>query len=125
MAHIGDLVPKSGIYTEPGVVVEKKEDGNVVVDTEPLQVNKYHRYANTTGLSEQEKTEFNAILDQIYQKDNDLERINDIQHEIDRLKMDPHSKNIVQYLRNQQAVLVRDTRKLPQTYQVDEMQVKR
>ena len=123
MAHIGDLVPKSGIFTEPGVVVEKKEDGTVKVSTEPLDVNKYHRYTNTTGLSEPEKSEFNQILDQIYQKADPVERINDIQTEIDRLKTDPRSRNIVQYLRNQQTYLVRQAGKLPNSYQVDEMSV--
>ncbi len=125
MAHIGDLVPKSGIYTEPGVVTAKKDDGSVVVDTDPMKLNQYHRYANTTGLNEQEKADFNGILDQIYSKENDVERINDIQSEIDRLKQDPHSKNVVQYLRNQQAVLVRQAGKLPTTYNWDEMQLKR
>jgi hypothetical protein len=120
MAQIGDLIPKSGIYTEPGVVVEKKDDGNVVVSTEPMAVNKYHRYTNTSGLSEPEKLQFNEILDQIYQKENSTERINDIQIEIDRLKTDPHAHNIVQYLRNQQTYLVRQARKLPDTYQTDE-----
>ena len=123
MAHIGDLVPKSGIYTEPGVVMEKKDDGSLVVSTEPLAVNKYHRYTNTTGLSEPEKVQFNEMLDQIYQKDHDTDRINDIQTEIDRLKTDPTSHNIVQYLRNQQAYLVRQTHKLPPTYQTDESSV--
>jgi hypothetical protein len=125
MANIGDLVPKSGVYTEPGVVIEKREDGNVVIDTEPMQVNKYHRYTNTTGLTEMEKGQFNTILDQIYAKTNDLDRINDIQTEIDKLKMDPKSKNIVQYLRNQQAHLIRSARKLPQTYQADEATLKK
>ncbi len=125
MANIGDLVSKSGIYTEPGVVVEKKEDGAVVIDTDPMRVNQYHRYTNTTGLNEQEKTDFNSILDQIYAKENDVERINDIQTEIDRLKTDPTSKNIVQYLRNQQAHLIRSARQLPQTYQWDEAMLKR
>lgn len=125
MAKIGDLVNKSGVYTKPGVVVEKKDDGNVVIDTDPLAVNKFHRYINTTGLSENEKMEFNSILDQIYQKENDMERLNDIQTEIDRLKMDPKSKNIVQYLRNQQAHLIREAKQLPQKYQVDENQLPR
>ena len=125
MAQIGDLVPKSGVYTQPGVVVDKRDDGNVVIDTEPLQVNKYHRYTTTTGLSEPEKNEFNKILDQIYTKQDGTERINDIQTEIDRLKMDPKSRNIVQYLRNQQSFLIRDARKLPQVYQTDEMTLKR
>ena len=125
MAKIGDLVNKSGVYTKPGVVIEKKEDGNVVVDTDPMAVNKYHRYINTTGLTETEKAEFNTILDQIYQKDSDMDRLNDIQTEIDRLKMDPTSKNIVQYLRNQQAHLIREARQLPQKYQVDENPLKR
>jgi FtsZ-binding cell division protein ZapB len=123
MAHIGDLVPKSGIYTEPGVVVEKKENGNVVVSTEPMAVNKYHRYTNTSGLSEADKLKFNEILDQIYQKEDMTERINDIQVEIDRLKTEPQSHNIVQYLRNQQTYLVRESKKLPNTYQTDEKSI--
>lgn len=125
MTKIGDLVNKSGVYTKPGVVIEKKEDGNVVVDTDPMAVNKFHRYINTTGLNENEKAEFNSILDQIYQKDSDMDRLNDIQTEIDRLKMDPSSKNIVQYLRNQQAHLIRETKALPQKYQVDETLISR
>ncbi len=125
MANIGDLVPKSGVYTEPGIVVEKKDDGSVLVDTEPMKVNAYHRYTNTTGLTESEKNEFNGILDQIYAKENDMDRLNDLQTEIDRLKQEPTSKNIVQYLRNQQSFLIRQARKLPQTYSWDEAQLKR
>jgi len=125
VTHIGDLVPKSGVYTEPGVIVEKKEDGNVVVNTEPMRVNQFHRYSNTTGLSEEEKNEFNRILDEIYAKQDDTERINDIQTEIDRMKMDPQKRNIVQYLRNQQSFLIRSAKRLPQSYQWDEAQIKR
>ncbi len=125
MANIGDLVPKSGVYTEPGIVIEKKEDGTVLIDTEPMKVNAYHRYTNTTGLTEVEKNEFNGILDQIYAKENDMDRLNDLQTEIDRLKQDPVSKNIVQYLRNQQSFLIRQARQLPQTYAWDEAQLKR
>jgi len=120
MAHIGDIVPKSGIYTEPGVIVEKKPDGNVVVDTDPMAINKFHRYANTSGLTENEKTKFNTMLDEIYQKEDDVEKINGIQMQIDQLKMDPTNKNIVRYLRNQQAFLIRQVRKLPAVYQTDE-----
>ena len=68
MVQIGDLVPKSGIYTNPGVIVEKKNDGSVVIDTDPMAINKFHRYANTTGLTAEEKVTFNDLLDQIYTK---------------------------------------------------------
>ncbi len=43
MANIGDLVPKTGIYTNPGVVTQKNDDGTVIVDTEPMTMNKFHR----------------------------------------------------------------------------------
>jgi len=122
--NIGDVVARSGIYTEPGVVTERKMDGTVVVDTEPMSVNKYHRYANTTGLSEVEKNQFNAILDQIYQKTNDIERIEDIQLEVDKLKLNPENQNVVRYLRNQQAFLIRSAKGLPRIYQTDESAVK-
>jgi FtsZ-binding cell division protein ZapB len=124
MANIGDLIPKAGIYTEQGVVIEKKPDGSVVVDTEPMTINKFHRYANTTGLTELEKTKFNSILDQIYTKVDDVEKINDIQQEIDRLKSDPAHQNVVQYLRNQQAHLIRTAKQLPRTYNWDESSLK-
>ena len=120
MAEIGDLVPRSGIYTEPGVVTKKHKDGTVTIDTEPMKINKFHRYSNTTGLSIDEKQQFNKILDQIYAKEDDIQRIDGIQREIDKLKQDPQKKNIVQYLRNQQAHLIRATKRLPQTYVADE-----
>lgn len=119
MAHIGDLVPKSGIYTDPGVIVEKKEDGTAVVDTEPLEIHKYHRYSNTTGLTQEEKVRFNEILDEIYKTDNGVERLNEIQKEIDRLRLEPNNKNIVRYLRNQQSILIREVKSLPRTYTQD------
>ncbi len=125
MAQIGDLIQKAGVYTEPGVVVDRQVDGTLQVNTDPMEVNKYHRYTNTSGLNEHEKMEFNQILDQIYQKEDDTQRINDIQTEIDRLKMDPKSRNIVQYLRNQQSFLIRAARQLPSSYQTDEALVKR
>ncbi|RYZ53448.1 MAG: hypothetical protein EOP07_17820 [Proteobacteria bacterium] len=124
MSQIGDLVPKAGMFTNPGVIVEKKEDGTVVVDTEPMVVNKFHRYANTTGLNEAEKGKFNELLDTIYAKENDVEKINDIQMNIDQLKSDPVNQKIVQYLRNQQAHLIRTAKELPRTYSVDETNLK-
>lgn len=119
MAHVGDLVPKAGIYTKPGVITEKRDDGTVEIDTEPLSVHKYHRYTNTTGLTHDEKEVFNGILDEIYQENDDVEKINLIQQEIDQMKVDPANKNVVQYLRNQQAHLIRQVRELPRTYNWD------
>jgi len=116
MANIGDLVPKSGIYTNPGVVIAKQKDGTSTVDTDPMTINKYHRYANTSGLNENEKAKFNNILDQIYLKEDDVDKINDIQVEIDNLRADPENHRIVQYLRNQQAHLIRHAKELPRTY---------
>lgn len=120
MANIGDLVAKAGIYTNQGVVVEKRDDGTVVIDTEPMTVNKFHRFTNTTGLTLQEKEAFNEILDEIYKKENDVEKINDIQENIDRLVVDPKNHKVVQYLRNQQAHLIRQAKQLPRTYNFDE-----
>ena len=120
MANIGDLVAKAGIYTNQGVVVDKKDDGTVVVDTEPMTVNKYHRHTNTTGLSLKEKEMFNTLLDEIYKKENDVEKINDIQLEIDKLQVEPENHRVVQYLRNQQAHLIRKAKQLPRNYNFDE-----
>ena len=118
--QVGDLVPKSGIYTNPGVITDRKEDGTVSVDTDPMAINKYHRYTNTSGLSEPEKDKFNGILDEIYQaRDSDVDKINDIQVEIDKLKTDPANRNVVQYLRNQQSFLIRKAQGLPRTYNTD------
>ena len=123
--QIGDLIAKSGIYTNPGVVTARKEDGTVTVDTDPMSINKYHRYTNTSGLSEPEKNKFNNILDEVYQsRAKDVDKINDIQTQIDALKVDPSNRNVVQYLRNQQAHLIRTARELPRAYNADADSVK-
>ena len=116
MSKIGDLIPKTGIYTNPGVITQKKDDGTVKIDTDPMSVNKYHRYTNTTGLSEGEKNRFNKILDDIYEDDDDVARIDKIQNEIDELRKDPKNEKVVQYLKNQQSHLIRESRKLPNSY---------
>ncbi len=120
MVQIGDLVSKAGIYSKPGVVVEKKDDGSVVIDTEPMNINKYHRYSNTTGLSEEEKLEFNSILDDIFRNPDDMGRANEIQNQIDRLRTHPKNMGVVQYLRNQQRQLMRKAQDQPRIYQWDE-----
>jgi hypothetical protein len=117
--QVGDMVSRSGSSSGSGVVVQKNPDGSVVVDTEPLSVSQYHRYTNTSGLSEAEKNQFNEILDQIYQKTNDVERLNDIQTEIDKLRCTPGHQNIVKYLRNQQAFLIRDNKGASRAYFTD------
>ncbi len=118
--YIGDMINKAGIYTNPGVVTQKKEDGTIEVDTDPMALNKYHRYMNTTGLNESDKNTFNEILDQIYSADeSDVEKINGIQNNIDELKVDPKKAKIVMYLRNQQAHLIRTAEKLPDNYTWD------
>lgn len=118
--YIGDMINKAGIYTNPGVVTQKKDDGTIAVDTDPMALNKYHRYMNTTGLSENDKNTFNEILDEIYSSDDsDVQKINGIQNNIDELKVDPKKAKIVMYLRNQQAHLIRTTEKLPDSYTWD------
>ncbi len=116
--QIGDLVPKSGIYTEPGVVVAQRSNGDVVVNTDKRLVDYFHRYTNTTGLSLDEKNEFNNILDQIYQRTSDVDKIEAIQEEIDRLQADPSKKKMLQYLRNQQSYLIRKSKTLPTVYTI-------
>ena len=123
MVQIGDLV-KTGIYTEPGIVSKINDDGTVLVDTEPLSIFKYHRYLNTSGLTSEEKEKYNTILDQIYSKENDMDKLNSIQQEIDTLEKDPGSGNIIRYLRNQQSVLIRSTKESPRFYSADEKQLK-
>jgi len=124
MAKIGDLIPKHGLYTEPGIVSAKNDDGTVVIDTDPMQINKYHRYSNTTGLSEAEKLKFNAILDDIYANDDDMQKLNGMQSQIDELKRDPENRNVVQYLKNEQAHLVRKVKQLPRLYNMDEGKIR-
>lgn len=108
--QIGDLVTRTGSFASPGVVVQKNDDGSVVVDTEPQAVSDYHKYTNTTGLTEDEKDEFNCILDEIYARPNQAERIQGIEEEIGRLREQQANQNIVRYLRNQQAYLMRNSR---------------
>ena len=60
----------------------------------------------------------------IFQKPNDIERINVIQNEIDKLRMNPNNQNVVRDLHNQLAFLIRKARRLPRMYQTDERFVK-
>lgn len=118
--QIGDLISKHGIFTEPGVVVGQKSNGDYIVSTDKDAVAYYHRYTNTSGLSPDEKDEFNTILDQIYQNTDDKDKINGIQHEIDRLKVDPSKKKMIHYLKNQQSHLIRSTKTLPNVYTINQ-----
>ena len=116
--QIGDFVPRAGIYTKPGVVTEKKEGGDVVVDTDPAMIEKYHRYAITTGLTPEDKDKFNAIMDSVVHMQSNDERLNSLQRTIDELKNDPANKRVTEALHNEQAVLIRMSRQLPKVYTV-------
>lgn len=117
--QIGDLVNKAGIYTKPGVVTEKKEDGNVVIDTDPDLIKKYHRYSNISGLTAEEKDKFNGIMDEVMASDNNVERINILQTKIDTLRAEGSSTKVVSTLRNEQAQLIRHARELPRVYNIE------
>lgn len=116
--QIGDFVPRAGIYTKPGVVTEKKENGDVVVDTDPAKIEQYHRYAITTGLTPEDKDKFNAIMDEVMHMQSNDERLNSLQDTIDKLKNEPGNKKVTGALHNEQAVLIRMSRELPKVYQV-------
>jgi hypothetical protein len=114
--QLGDLISKAGIYTKPGVVVEKGEDGALTIDTDPEQIKKYHRHSNTTGLTPEEKEKFNGIMDEVISAQSNLDRINQLQTQIDTLKTEPANKKVVESLRNEQSQLIRIARELPTVY---------
>ena len=122
--EIGDLVPRAGIYTKPGVVVEKKADGNVVIDTDPVKIDHYHRYAITTGLTQDEKEQFNSIMDEIMSMQDAGDQLNGLQSVIDDLKNDPSNSKVTRALHNEQAVLIRRSQELPRVYQVQHNDLK-
>ena len=116
--QVGDFVPRAGIYTNPGVVSQIKQNGDVVVDTDPEMIAKYHRYAITTGLTLQDKEKFNAIMDSVAQMQSNDERLNSLQRNIDELRETPNSKEVSQSLLNMQAVLIREAKELPRVFSV-------
>lgn len=117
--QLGDFVGKAGIYTNPGVVVEKREDGTVMIDTDKETISKYHRHTNTSGLSLEEKERFNTIMDDIMKADSNEARINQMQLTIDTLQTDPTNRKVVETLRNEQATLIRHAKELPRVYNYD------
>lgn len=117
--QIGDFVPKAGIYTKPGIVVEKKEDGTVVIDTDPKQIEKYHKYANTSGLTPEEKSRFNSIMDEVMEATDDGDRLNRLQEKIDMVRTEPNGKRVFDTLVNQQSTLIRYAKALPKVYSYD------
>ncbi len=101
------------------MVVEKKEDGSVVIDTDAEVVNRFHRLSNTSGLTVDDKNKFNAIMDNIMEGDSNADRINNLQMKLDELRIDPKAQKLAQALRNEQAQLIRLSRELPRVYQYD------
>jgi len=90
-----------------------------MVSTEKADIAKYHKHTNTSGLTEQEKIDFNAIMDEIMKKESNVDRINELQTTLDSLKNDPTKKKVVETLRNEQAQLIRIARELPKIYTFD------
>lgn len=115
--QIGDYVPKVGIYTNPGVVAEKKEDGTVVIDTNKNSIKQFHRHSITTGLTPREKELFNDIMDDVMALNKNSERIIDLQKRIDAMKSTPENKKVSDQLRNEQAQLIRWSKDLPRVYE--------
>ncbi len=117
--QIGDYVTRAGIYTKPGVVTEKKDDGTVIIDTNPEQIKKYHRHSNTSGLTLEEKERFNGIMDEVMAVNVPVDRIQNLQLKIDALKATGQNKKIVQSLNNEQAQLIRLAKELPKVFAYD------
>jgi hypothetical protein len=111
-----DFVPRAGIYTNPGVIVQRNDDGTMVIDTDKEIIHQYHRHTNTTGLTPEEKDLFNDIMDNIIAMEDNGDRINQLQGLIDELRQEPTNKRVVDRLRNQQAELIRWAKALPRVY---------
>lgn len=122
--QVGDYISKAGIYTKPGVVTEKKEDGTLVIDTNKEAIDKYHRHSNTNGLSLEEKDRFNGVMDEVMTIEKNDERLNHLQTAIDDLKKEVGSKKLVDSLRNEQSQLIRISRELPRVYNFDEHELR-
>lgn len=122
--QVGDYISKAGIYTKPGVVTEKREDGTLVIDTNKEAIDKYHRHSNTNGLSLEEKEKFNAVMDDVMKIEQNGDRLNHLQHSIDALKKAPENKKLVDSLRNEQSQLIRISRELPRVYDFDERELR-
>ncbi len=114
--QLGDYVPKVGIYTNPGIVTEKKDDGTIVIDTNKDSIKQYHRHSITTGLTPKEKEMFNDIMDDVMSMGDNSERISELQKRIDSLKSNPQNKKVSDFLRNEQAQLIRWSKDLPRIY---------
>jgi hypothetical protein len=115
--QIGDYVPKVGIYTNPGIVVEKREDGRIVIDTNKDNIQLYHRHSITNGLTLEEKEMFNSIMDGIMALERNADRILSLQGIIDDLRDDPSYKKVMDTLHNEQAQLIRISKELPRVFQ--------
>ena len=114
---IGDFVPRAGIYTNPGVVVDKKENGDLVIDTDPEAIKKFHRHSVTNGLTVEDKERFNIIMDEIMAGETTgSTKINTLQAFIDDLKADPASLKVANALKTEQAQLIRLSKDLPRIY---------
>lgn len=114
--QIGDYVSKVGIYTNPGVVEDKNEDGTIIVNTDKEEIQRYHRHSITTGLTPDEKDIFNDIMDGVMDIEANSDRIIELQGIIDEMRGDPELKSVSDRLRNEQAQLIRLSRELPQIY---------
>jgi len=114
--QIGDYVPKVGIYTNPGVVAEKKDDGTIIIDTDKEKIKQFHRHSITTGLTPKEKDMFNDIMDDIMSIGENSQRIIELQAKIDQLRSNPANKKVTDSLKNEQAQLIRWSKDLPKVY---------
>jgi hypothetical protein len=120
-AHIqvGDMVNRAGIYTKPGVVTEKNNDGTVTIDTDSEAVSRFHKHSNTTGLTPEDKERFNDIMDDVMNISENPERVNELQSKIDELRLDAESKKLMQALKNEQSSLIRQAKALPRVFTYD------
>lgn len=121
--QMGDFIAKAGIYTKPGVVIDRKE-GSLVIDTNPEAIAKYHRHSNTTGLKIEDKERFNSIMDEVMGMEKNDERLSALQHQIEELKATPENKPLADSLKNEQAQLIRLSRDLPRVYQFDSKELR-
>jgi hypothetical protein len=125
--YVGDLVTQYGVNTKPGVVTDIADDGEVSIDTDIDLVEKYHKYANTSGLTLDDKVLFNAIMDDIAddQSLSPADKVSVLQMKIDDLSTDPDKRAVTNTLKGEQAIFIRTARALPRVYVLPESKVPR
>lgn len=108
----------------PGVMTGRDEQSQLIVERQGETYEKARRRGFINGLTTDQRTKFNEVMDKVLEAKDPKERVNQLTNKLEELKVDPRNHIVTRYLQGEFTHIMNTEGIHPRTYKVDEFNIR-